>query len=185
MTPIQIVANAYPNMVTKDVRKHLARCGISSKHAMQAIGTLSGGEQAKVKMCLLTLTPCNFLIMDEPTNHLDVQAKEALKTTLSTLRERYCSYRTRRPFTGIGLSGLSISRKINNRINITYKRSCPVNGERKNRNRAGCFCALNLHFYPAAVLKDIQGRRFLFSHRNDVLILTRTAALGGSRHEAH
>ena len=74
----------YPNMVTKDVRKHLARCGISSKHAMQAIGTLSGGEQAKVKMCLLTLTPCNFLIMDEPTNHLDVQAKEALKTALST-----------------------------------------------------------------------------------------------------
>ena len=71
-------------MVTKDVRKHLARCGISSKHAMQAIGTLSGGEQAKVKMCLLTLTPCNFLIMDEPTNHLDVQAKEALKTALST-----------------------------------------------------------------------------------------------------
>lgn len=82
LTPIQIVANAYPNMVTKDVRKHLARCGISSKHAMQAIGTLSGGEQAKVKMCLLTLTPCNFLIMDEPTNHLDVQAKEALKTAL-------------------------------------------------------------------------------------------------------
>ena len=84
LTPIQIVANAYPAMVTKDVRKHLARCGISSKHAMQAIGTLSGGEQAKVKMCLLTLTSCNFLIMDEPTNHLDVQAKEALKTALST-----------------------------------------------------------------------------------------------------
>ena len=70
------------DMVIKDVRKHLARCGISSKHAMQAIGTLSGGEQAKVKMCLLTLIPCNFLIMDEPTNHLDVQAKEALKSAL-------------------------------------------------------------------------------------------------------
>lgn len=84
LTPIQIVSNAYPDMVTKDVRKHLARCGISSKHAMQPIGILSGGEQAKVKMCLLTLTPCNFLIMDEPTNHLDIQAKEALKTALST-----------------------------------------------------------------------------------------------------
>ena len=33
---------------------------------------------------LATLTPCNFLIMDEPTNHLYVQAKEALKTALST-----------------------------------------------------------------------------------------------------
>jgi ABC transporter, ATP-binding protein len=81
-TPIQIVSNVHPDMVIKDVRKHLAQCGISSKHAMQAIGTLSGGEQAKVKMCLLTLIPCNFLIMDEPTNHLDVQAKEALKSAL-------------------------------------------------------------------------------------------------------
>ncbi|MDU4975087.1 MAG: ABC-F family ATP-binding cassette domain-containing protein [Hungatella hathewayi] len=82
-TPIQIVADAYPQMVTKDVRKQLARCGVSGKHAMQAIGTLSGGEQAKVKLCLLTLTPCNFLILDEPTNHLDIQAKEALKEALS------------------------------------------------------------------------------------------------------
>ena len=81
-TPIQIVSDNYPNMVIKDVRKHLAQCGVSSKHAMQSIGTLSGGEQAKVKMCLLTLTPCNFLILDEPTNHLDIQAKESLKTAL-------------------------------------------------------------------------------------------------------
>ena len=50
---------------------------------MQEIGTLSGGEQAKVKVCLLMLKPCNFLIMDEPTNHLDILAKEALKTALS------------------------------------------------------------------------------------------------------
>lgn len=82
-TPIQIVSDAYSSLVIKEVRKHLARCGISSKHAMQAIGTLSGGEQAKVKMCLLTIRPCNFLIMDEPTNHLDIQAKESLQVALS------------------------------------------------------------------------------------------------------
>ena len=63
-----------------------AQLGLKNEflYGEQRIGTLSGGEQAKVKMCLLTLTPCNFLIMDEPTNHLDVQAKEALKTALST-----------------------------------------------------------------------------------------------------
>ncbi|MDE5680059.1 MAG: ATP-binding cassette domain-containing protein, partial [Lachnospiraceae bacterium] len=72
-----------PSMVMKEIRKKLARCGISEKHAAQPLGTLSGGEQAKVKMCLLTLTPCNFLILDEPTNHLDVRAKEALQTALS------------------------------------------------------------------------------------------------------
>lgn len=49
---------------------------------MQSIQLLSGGEQAKVKICLLTLTPCNFLILDEPTNHLDAQAKIALKEAL-------------------------------------------------------------------------------------------------------
>lgn len=50
---------------------------------MQAVGTLSGGEQAKVRLCLLTMRPCNFLIMDEPTNHLDVQAKAALQSALA------------------------------------------------------------------------------------------------------
>ncbi|WP_073590217.1 ABC-F family ATP-binding cassette domain-containing protein [Anaerocolumna xylanovorans] len=82
-TPIQLVLDAYPSLLMKEVRKHLARCGILSKHAMQEIATLSGGEQAKVKMCLLTIKPCNFLIMDEPTNHLDIQAKESLQSALA------------------------------------------------------------------------------------------------------
>lgn len=82
-TPIQIISDHYPGMVMKEIRKSLALCGISSKHALQPIGTLSGGEQAKVKMCLLTLRPCNFLILDEPTNHLDLRAKEALKAALT------------------------------------------------------------------------------------------------------
>lgn len=82
-TPVQIISDANPHMTVKEVRKSLARCGISDQHAMQPVGTLSGGEQAKVKMCLLTLRPCNFLIMDEPTNHLDVLAKEALKDALT------------------------------------------------------------------------------------------------------
>lgn len=82
-TPVEIVSDACPFLPEKEVRKYLARCGILRKQAMQGIGTLSGGEQAKVKMCLLTLKPCNFLIMDEPTNHLDIQAKASLKSALS------------------------------------------------------------------------------------------------------
>jgi len=81
-TPVQIVSDANPHMTLKEVRRSLARSGISDKHAMQAIGTLSGGEQAKVRICLLTLRPSNFLILDEPTNHLDVPAKEALRDAL-------------------------------------------------------------------------------------------------------
>lgn len=82
MTPIQIISNTYSDLPIKEIRKHLAQCGVSSKHAMQQIDTLSGGEQAKVKMCLLTIYPCNFLILDEPTNHLDIQAKDALRAAL-------------------------------------------------------------------------------------------------------
>lgn len=81
-TPIQIVSDYAPALEVSEVRKNLSRCGISSKHAMQEIGTLSGGEQAKVKLCILTLRPYNCLILDEPTNHLDINAKEALKTAL-------------------------------------------------------------------------------------------------------
>lgn len=82
LTPIQLISDAYPDLTVKEVRKQLALSGISSKHAMQPVGTLSGGEQAKVKLCLLTLTKCNFLIMDEPTNHLDANAKDSLKNAL-------------------------------------------------------------------------------------------------------
>lgn len=81
-TPLQILADACPEMPAGGIRKTLARCGISSMHATQAIGTLSGGEQAKVKLCLLMRKPYNFLIMDEPTNHLDTQAKASLKDAL-------------------------------------------------------------------------------------------------------
>ncbi|MEG2417983.1 MAG: ABC-F family ATP-binding cassette domain-containing protein [Eubacterium sp.] len=83
-TPLQILADAQPKLPPKALRQNLARCGITSEHALQAISTLSGGEQAKVKLCLLTLTPCNFLVLDEPTNHLDTQAKAALQEALMT-----------------------------------------------------------------------------------------------------
>lgn len=82
MTPIEIISNAYPALSNKEIRKQLARSGVSNKQAMQMIDSLSGGEQSKVKICMLTINPCNFLIMDEPTNHLDIQSKNALKNAL-------------------------------------------------------------------------------------------------------
>jgi len=46
------------------------------------MSSLSGGEQAKVRLCKLMMTPSNWLLLDEPTNHLDVDAKNALKEAL-------------------------------------------------------------------------------------------------------
>ncbi|MGY3777505.1 ABC-F family ATP-binding cassette domain-containing protein [Isobaculum melis] len=82
LTPIQVVSDAHPKLTVKEIRRHLAQCGVNDKHVTQAVGTLSGGEQAKVKLCILTLKSVNFLMMDEPTNHLDVDAKEALQEAL-------------------------------------------------------------------------------------------------------
>ncbi|HOO34145.1 MAG TPA: ABC-F family ATP-binding cassette domain-containing protein, partial [Thermotogota bacterium] len=83
LTPLETVSSAYPMMQEKEIRSHLARCGILKEHMQQPIRTLSGGEQTKVKLCLMTLSPSNFLIMDEPTNHLDLKAKESLKEAFS------------------------------------------------------------------------------------------------------
>ena len=47
---------------------------------------LSGGEQAKVRLCKLINRESNILILDEPTNHLDVEAKEELKRALNAYK---------------------------------------------------------------------------------------------------
>lgn len=85
-TPMDYILDLYPKMSVKEVRAALAKCGIHSEHIDRPIATLSGGEQSKVKLCRLTLFPCNFLILDEPTNHLDVEAKESLRRAIKNFR---------------------------------------------------------------------------------------------------
>lgn len=82
-TPLQILGDAAPHRTQKELRQVLARCNVRAEHADRAIGTLSGGEQSKVKLCLLLLRPVNCLFLDEPTNHLDAVTKQALQQALS------------------------------------------------------------------------------------------------------
>ncbi len=82
LTPIEVISNKFPKKPEKEIRKMLARCGILAKNAIAPISTLSGGEQSKVKLCILVNQKSNFLILDEPTNHLDNDAKEVLKEQL-------------------------------------------------------------------------------------------------------
>jgi ATPase subunit of ABC transporter with duplicated ATPase domains len=69
-------------MEDKEVFGKLALCGVKGKMCTQPISSLSGGEQCKVKLCILMLEKTNLLILDEPTNHLDQEAKEVLKKNL-------------------------------------------------------------------------------------------------------
>ena len=82
-TAIQEVLFYYPKMTEKEVRSALAKSGLSSKKQMQPLNKLSGGEQCKVQLCIITMTPCNLLLLDEPTNHLDVKAKESLAKAIN------------------------------------------------------------------------------------------------------
>lgn len=77
-TCLEDVWEVFPHMNQAEVRAALARCGLTSKHIESRIGVLSGGEQAKVRLCKLINRPNNVLVLDEPTNHLDPQAKAAL-----------------------------------------------------------------------------------------------------------
>lgn len=82
LTPLEIIAERFPKFSVTEVRKKLASCGVMAKNVTQKISTLSGGEQSKVKLCMLINTQSNFLILDEPTNHLDAQTKDVLKEEL-------------------------------------------------------------------------------------------------------
>ena len=81
-TPINYVQNYYPKLNENQVRTALFRCGLNSVHVRKQIKQLSGGEQSKTKLCIITLKPCNLLVLDEPTNHLDSYAIEHLKQEL-------------------------------------------------------------------------------------------------------
>ena len=82
LNPMEIISDEFPKMTNNEIRKHLSQCGVKSETALQSIKSLSGGEQSKVKLCKLTLTLCNLLILDEITNHMDLDSKEALKEAL-------------------------------------------------------------------------------------------------------
>ena len=60
----------------------VAKCGLTTKHIESQVRVLSGGEQAKVRLCKLINRDTNILLLDEPTNHLDVDAKDELKRAL-------------------------------------------------------------------------------------------------------
>ncbi|MGN0155610.1 MAG: ATP-binding cassette domain-containing protein, partial [Lachnospiraceae bacterium] len=81
-TCIEEIWSEFPGFSQYEVRSALAKCGLTTKHIESKVKVLSGGEQAKVRLCKLINRESNLLVLDEPTNHLDVDAKEELKRAL-------------------------------------------------------------------------------------------------------
>ncbi|MBR7113097.1 MAG: ABC-F family ATP-binding cassette domain-containing protein, partial [Firmicutes bacterium] len=81
-TCIDEIWKDFPAFTQYEVRSALAKCGLTTRHIESQVRVLSGGEQAKVRLCKLINRESNILLLDEPTNHLDVDAKDELKRAL-------------------------------------------------------------------------------------------------------
>ena len=81
-TCIEEIWKEFPSFTQYQVRSALAKCGLTTNHIESQVRVLSGGEQAKVRLCKLINQETNILLLDEPTNHLDQDAKNELKRAL-------------------------------------------------------------------------------------------------------
>ena len=81
-TCIDEVWRTFPSLTQQEIRSLLAKVGLTRQQLESKVSVLSGGEQAKVRLCKILNTPTNVLILDEPTNHLDVDAKSELQKAL-------------------------------------------------------------------------------------------------------
>ena len=81
-TPLEYIWDTVPSEGTATVRGMLGRVLFSGEDVMKSVGSLSGGEAARLIFCKIIAEKPNVLVLDEPTNHLDLEAISALVSGL-------------------------------------------------------------------------------------------------------
>jgi ATP-binding cassette subfamily F protein 3 len=83
MHMVRLARDVGPPAREQELRDFLGRFKFSGEMAQQAVGSLSGGEKARLVLAMLVWQRPNLLLMDEPTNHLDLTTREALSIALN------------------------------------------------------------------------------------------------------
>ena len=81
-TVLQELWERHVGYTQTEARSALARCGLFAEDMEKSVKSLSGGERAKLALCVLECERGNVILMDEPTNHLDLPAREGLEKAL-------------------------------------------------------------------------------------------------------
>jgi len=87
-----------PTISNERARSVLGSLGITGSMALQKIGTMSGGEKARVALANFVLVPHNILILDEPSNHLDSATVHVLTQALQEYKGTIIFVTHNRPF---------------------------------------------------------------------------------------
>jgi ATP-binding cassette subfamily F protein 3 len=82
-TPSTEMRRARPAWSELEIRSHLAKFLFRGKDVEKSVGTLSGGERARLALAKLLVSEPTWLAMDEPTNHIDLAGRTALEEMLS------------------------------------------------------------------------------------------------------
>ncbi len=83
MHMVRLARDVGPAAREQELRDFLGSFRFTGEMAMQAVGTLSGGEKARLVLAMLVWQRPNLLLLDEPTNHLDLTTREALSMALN------------------------------------------------------------------------------------------------------